>query len=142
MSDLESLQPESLQAIAQDAALNAQARQAAAEEAQQEHESFLDEQAESFIAERVTEFDGAAREWATDAQGVIADLNTLTQQGSVGLLTADEMRQQFDRLNGEVAHLRRQREDLVRQIDTLEEWETSPRENIARLLPPTMRRPM
>lgn len=140
MSDLSDLQPESRQIVATNEAIAAEARRLAAEEAQREHERFLEEQAATFITERAAHFDAAAREWATDAQGVTTDLATLAQQGQSGLITTDEFQRQFDRLNNEVARLRRQREDLVRQVEHLEEWETNPSENMERIMPQAMRR--
>jgi uncharacterized coiled-coil DUF342 family protein len=140
--DLSSLQPESIQVLAQEAVLSAHARQAAAQEVAEEHDRLLHDQAASYIAERSTQFDSEAREWAQDVHGVITDLDQLTQQAQAGLLTADETRHRFDKLNAEVARYRRLREDLARQIETLEAWESDPMGHIRRWLPPGMRRPL
>lgn len=140
-NDLASLQPENLQAAIDGAVMTAQARAAARQEAQEEHDRFLLEQAAAHIADLDKAINLETQELARDAQGILTDLRTLTQQAQTGLLSSEEIRKRLDPLREELAHFDRRIDRRLRQIDTLERWEADPIENISRILPPSMRRP-
>ncbi len=126
MSELADLQPESLQALADDALLNAEARAAAAQEAEEDFAVLCRDQGKKHLATLSTRYDTTVRDWATEAQSVTADLTRLAEQTQAGFLNVDDCQQQLNRINGRVAHLRSRRDELAKQVEAMDEWEPDP----------------